>query len=199
MTGSMDEGMQAALERMAEIALIMALPEKQAVAQLAAVGLFPVSVSHGFPEDDQAAALIDRLARVATRTYGSTHRRGKNEATTYLFGSPDAAVGFAAAVLGFAASWWIITFTANPVYPGGGGLTDAVSAAAASQLAAGLISAASEGATERIADELAAGTGPVPDQDYDQLRARAATRLGTDELLIAAFIRGYRKETAGDT
>ncbi len=192
-----DEEMQAALERMAEVAAIMALPEEQAAARLASIGRWPVSVVHGAPESDAAAKLIERLAQTARR-YHCVHKTGKNEATTYMFPSHEAAVAFLADVTGFAESWWVVTLTAHPVYPGGGGLADAVSAIAAQRLAADLERAVSEGATGRIADELAAGGGPVPEQSYEELRARAAARVGDHELLIAAFIRGYRKEATGD-
>jgi hypothetical protein len=188
-----DEQMQAAMERIREVAGILALPEEQATTRLAELGRYPVSVSHGAPEDAVAAALIERLARTARR-YRCVHKTGKSEATTYLFSSPQAAAGFLAGALGFAESWWILTFTAKPVYPGGTGLTGAVSDAAARKLAADLDRAESDGAADRIADEAAADRGPVPDQDYGQLRTRAAAHVGNHELLIAALIRGYRKQ-----
>lgn len=193
LSGWDDEQMQAAMERIREVAGILALPEEQAIAQLAELGRYPVSVSHGAPEDAASAALIERLAQTARR-YRCVHKTGKSEATTYLFSSPQAAAGFLADALGFAESWWILTFTAKPVYPGGAGLTSAVSELAACKLAADLDRAESEGATDRVADEAAAGGGPVPDRDYGQLRTRAAARVGNHELLIAAFIHGYRKQ-----
>ena len=111
-----DPAVRDALARARDITAILALPEEPAWGELAARGLYPVSVAHCELDSDQAVELISgRMAEAAERL-GCRHKSGGNDATTYLFASHDAAVQFLAEVTGFAESWWTITATARPVY-----------------------------------------------------------------------------------
>jgi hypothetical protein len=115
-----DPAVQEALARARVISAILAMPEEQARGELAAHGLYPVSVAHGELDSDQAVELISgRMAETAERL-GCRHKSGGNDATTYLFSSHDAAVQFLAEVTGFAEPWWTVTATARPVYNHGG-------------------------------------------------------------------------------
>jgi hypothetical protein len=106
-----------AMSRAAEIFAILALPDEEAARDnLAACGLYPVSVVHGELDSEEAVELITgRVARAAERL-GCRHKQGSNDATTYLFPSHDAAVDFLAEVTEFAESWWTVTATARPAY-----------------------------------------------------------------------------------
>jgi hypothetical protein len=110
-----------AMSRAAEIFAILALPDEEAArGNLAACGLYPVSVVHGELDSEEAVELITgRMARSAERL-GCRHKHGGNDATTCLFPSHDAAVDFLAEVTGFAESWWTVTATARPTYNRGG-------------------------------------------------------------------------------
>ena len=89
-------------------------------AELAARGIYPVSVAHGSPETGEDAGLIfEVLPRLARECGTLAATRGGNEYTTYLFAGPgagDAAVAFVARVLAVAPRWWRITATAYPVW-----------------------------------------------------------------------------------
>ena len=111
-----DPAIRAAIGRAREIFAILALPEEQARGELAARGLYPVSVAHGELDSDQAVDLISRRAAEAADRIGCRHKSGGGGATTYLFPSHDAAVQFLAEVTGFAESWWTVTAPARPVY-----------------------------------------------------------------------------------
>jgi hypothetical protein len=115
-----DPAIRDAMARAREILAVLALTEEQARGELAARGLYPVSVVHGELDSDQAAELVSRRMAEAADRLGCRHKSGGNDATTYLFPSHDAAVDFLAEVTGFAESWWTVTATARPVYNRGG-------------------------------------------------------------------------------
>ena len=115
-----DPAIRDAVARRQEISAILALPEAQAQGELAARGLHPVSVAHGELDSNQAADLICGRAATAAKRHGCLYKTGGNDATTYLFPSHDAAVGFLAEVTGFAGSWWSVTATVRGVYNRGG-------------------------------------------------------------------------------
>ena len=91
-----------------------------AEAELAAVGICPVSVAHGDAESAEDTELIyGTLHRLAAECGPLAGYRGGNDYTTFLFTGPaanDAAVMFIARALEIAPSWWRITATAHPVW-----------------------------------------------------------------------------------
>ena len=111
---------ESARRRAEELAAVFAADQVVTEAELAAKGIYPVSVAHGSPETDEAAALIfEVLPRLARECGTLTATRGGNEYTTYLFAGPGAdaaAVAFMARVLAVAPRWWRITAMAYPVW-----------------------------------------------------------------------------------
>jgi len=110
-----------AKQRAAEFAAVFAGLAVQAEAELAVRGIYPVSVVHGYAEDEASSGLIyGRLPRLAEESGQLAGARGGNDYTTWLFSGPDAAN----AALRFTArvdaldhpSWWRVTPTATPVY-----------------------------------------------------------------------------------
>ena len=104
---------EAARRRAEELAALFSADQVGPEAELAAKGIYAVSVAHGSPETDEAAALIfEVLPRLARECGTLTATRGGNEYTTYLFagaGADAAAVAFMARVLAVAPRWWRIT------------------------------------------------------------------------------------------
>src|ERR1700733_11658576 len=115
-----DAAYEAARRRAAEPSALFQPHQVVAEAELAARGIFPVSVVHGDAESEQDANLIHRalpgLAREAGTLAGQS---GGNDYSTFLFSGPgagDAAAAFMARVLAIAPRWWRITATAHPVW-----------------------------------------------------------------------------------
>jgi hypothetical protein len=89
-------------------------------AELAAEGIHPVSIVHGYRETDEDARLIGQVRQHLAEECGLlAGRRGGNDYTTYLFAGPSAAgaaVTFTTKVLEIAPRWWRMTPTAHPVW-----------------------------------------------------------------------------------
>ena len=117
----MDDGAyEAARQRAAELSALFQTHQVVAEAELAARGIFPVSVVHGDAENDEDADLIHRaLPGLARETGPLAGQSGGNDYSTFLFSGPgaaDAAAAFVARVLQIAPRWWRITATAHPVW-----------------------------------------------------------------------------------
>jgi hypothetical protein len=107
----------AALRKASELEAMFAGPAVVTEAELAARGIFPVTVAHGTPEAPDDEALLRSLAAIAGECGPLEGLRGGNEHTTYLFSGPAAsasAAAFTARVTGAAPAWWRVTPTSCP-------------------------------------------------------------------------------------
>lgn len=118
MTG--DAEFEQARQQAELLAAILSSTAAVAEAELAASGIRPVSVVHGYAETDQDAQLIYGTLPELARECGTlAASRGGNGYTTFLFTGNDAdraAAEFTARTMEIAASWWRITPTAHPVW-----------------------------------------------------------------------------------
>lgn len=110
-----DPAVQDALLRVHENLAMVSQPAGIAEAELAAHGMYPVSVVTGDPESDEVMSRIRRVSPLASRL-GCRSTIGRGDAATYLFPDPQAAAAFILEVAGFMVHWWTVTATAQPVY-----------------------------------------------------------------------------------
>lgn len=87
-------------------------------AELAAQGIYPVTIAHGHPETEDEYRLVGELPELAAECGQLAGIRGGSEHTTYLFTGPaaaDTAAAFTAQVTSRTTPrWWRITPTAYP-------------------------------------------------------------------------------------
>lgn len=95
---------------------VLSQPAAQAEAELAAHGLYPVSVVHGYPEDAVSAELAGTVLPGLAARFGSTASTGRGDLRTWLFPSPRAAATFGWEAAAVMEPWWRITATPAPVY-----------------------------------------------------------------------------------
>jgi hypothetical protein len=110
---------RAALERAHRLMALFRQQQVVTEAELAAQGIHPVSVVHGYLETDADADLIcGTLPRLADECGTVRSTIGGGDYTTYMFGGPDAegaALAFMGRVLALnPPSWWRVTATATP-------------------------------------------------------------------------------------
>lgn len=108
---------QAAMRHCQEVMTTLARGGVAAEAELAAQGIYPVSIVHGDAEDMDQVARHEMLHELADQCGTVKTTIGGNAYTTFLFSGPgaeDASLRFIALALNYAAAWWRITPTAQP-------------------------------------------------------------------------------------
>lgn len=87
-------------------------------AELAMLGLCPVTVMHGPADDEEPARLVGTvLPELADRCGPPQFTRGGTDFTTYLFTGPASAQAFTDAIAALPPpSWWRVLGTALPAW-----------------------------------------------------------------------------------